>query len=281
VWDYAGVNTLRPGRGEELAMHPTVKPVALVAEAIKDCSKRGEIVLDPFAGSGTTLVAAEKTGRRARLVEFDPAYCDQIRATLRAGHRQAGQARGDRAELPGSGGGARLVVRDGGAGPPMTSPDKKPPADEHKVGYDKPPVHTRFRKGRSGNPGGRPRGMTAGRATELAIKEAYRPVTVKEGDKVITMPAIQAVMRSRVALAAKGNGPAQRSVIEGTQAIEREKNEAQIASSESPAAKTPARSELEIGRRPAFVLELIARGELKARLPDQETTANEHHAPPS
>jgi DNA modification methylase len=59
-------------------MHPTVKPVALVAEAIKDCSRRGEIVLDPFAGSGTTLVAAEKTGRRARVIEFDPAYCDQI-----------------------------------------------------------------------------------------------------------------------------------------------------------------------------------------------------------
>jgi DNA modification methylase len=59
-------------------MRPTVKPVALVAEAIKDCSRRGEIVLDPFAGSGTTLVAAEKTGRGARLIEFDPAYCDQI-----------------------------------------------------------------------------------------------------------------------------------------------------------------------------------------------------------
>jgi DNA modification methylase len=78
VWDHAGVNTLRTGRAEELAMHPTVKPVALVAEAIKDCSRRGEIVLDPFGGSGTTLIAAEKTGRRARLVEFDPAYCDQI-----------------------------------------------------------------------------------------------------------------------------------------------------------------------------------------------------------
>jgi DNA modification methylase len=78
VWDYAGVNSLRPGRSEELAMHPTVKPVALVAEAIKDCSRRGGIVLDPFGGSGTTLIAAEKTGRLARLVEFDPAYCDQI-----------------------------------------------------------------------------------------------------------------------------------------------------------------------------------------------------------
>ncbi len=56
---------------------PTVKPVALIADA-KDCSKRGQIVLDPFAGSGTTLIAAEKTGRRARLIEFDPVYCDGI-----------------------------------------------------------------------------------------------------------------------------------------------------------------------------------------------------------
>jgi DNA modification methylase len=78
VWDHAGVNTLRPGRSEDLATHPTVKPVALVADAIKDCSRRGEIVLDPFSGSGTTLIAAEKTGRQARLIEFDPVYCDAI-----------------------------------------------------------------------------------------------------------------------------------------------------------------------------------------------------------
>jgi DNA modification methylase len=78
VWDYAGVNSLRSGHSDELAMHPTVKPVALVVEAIKDCSRRGEIVLDPFGGSGTTLIAAKKTGRLGRLVEFDPAYCDQI-----------------------------------------------------------------------------------------------------------------------------------------------------------------------------------------------------------
>ena len=77
MWDYAGVNTLQRERREELAMHPTVKPVALVADAIKDCSRRGEIMLDPFGGAGTTLIAAEKTGRQARLIEFDPAYCDQ------------------------------------------------------------------------------------------------------------------------------------------------------------------------------------------------------------
>lgn len=78
VWDYAGVNTFRAERADELSMHPTVKPVALVADAIKDCSNRGDFVLDPFAGSGTTLIAAERTGRRARVVEFDSAYCDQI-----------------------------------------------------------------------------------------------------------------------------------------------------------------------------------------------------------
>src|SRR6266478_5590556 len=76
VWDYDGVNTMRPGRMDELAMHPTVKPVAMVADAIKDCSKRGSLVLDPFCGSGTILIAAEKTGRRARAIELDPKYVD-------------------------------------------------------------------------------------------------------------------------------------------------------------------------------------------------------------
>jgi len=76
VWDYAGVNTMRAGRLEELAMHPTVKPVALVADAIKDCSRRGGLVLDPFCGSGTILIAAERTGRKARALEVDPTYVD-------------------------------------------------------------------------------------------------------------------------------------------------------------------------------------------------------------
>jgi DNA modification methylase len=76
VWDYAGINTMRAGRLEELAMHPTVKPVAMVADAIQDCSRRKGIILDPFLGSGTTLVAAERTGRRARGIEIDPAYVD-------------------------------------------------------------------------------------------------------------------------------------------------------------------------------------------------------------
>lgn len=78
VWDYAGISSISASRTEELAMHPTVKPVALIADAIKDCSRRGEIILDAFGGSGSTLIAAEKTGRQARLIEFDPGYCDTI-----------------------------------------------------------------------------------------------------------------------------------------------------------------------------------------------------------
>lgn len=78
VWEYPGVNSFGGGRMDVLALHPTVKPLGMVADALKDCSKRGGIVLDPFGGSGTTLIAAEKTGRKARLIEIDPLYCDVI-----------------------------------------------------------------------------------------------------------------------------------------------------------------------------------------------------------
>jgi DNA modification methylase len=78
VWEYRGVNTLKAGRQAELALHPTVKPVAMIADAIKDVSRRGGVVLDLFGGSGSTLIAAHKTGRRARVCELDPVYCDRI-----------------------------------------------------------------------------------------------------------------------------------------------------------------------------------------------------------
>ncbi|MEG3154927.1 site-specific DNA-methyltransferase [Sphingomonas sp. RB1R13] len=78
VWDYAGISSMSASRDTELAMHPTVKPVAMIADAIRDCSKRGQIVLDGFGGSGSTLIAADKTGRIARLIEYDPLYCDTI-----------------------------------------------------------------------------------------------------------------------------------------------------------------------------------------------------------
>ena len=76
VWEYRGINSFGHDRNDLLEMHPTVKPVALVADAIKDCSKRGDIILDPFAGSGTILIACEQTRRRAAAMEIDPHYVD-------------------------------------------------------------------------------------------------------------------------------------------------------------------------------------------------------------
>ena len=78
LWSCAGGNSFHAGRAEDLAMHPTSKPVALLADAIRDVSRRGAIVLDAFGGSGSTLIAAEKTGRNACLLEIDPSYCDVI-----------------------------------------------------------------------------------------------------------------------------------------------------------------------------------------------------------
>ncbi|MEO1324461.1 MAG: DNA methyltransferase [Pseudomonadota bacterium] len=84
VWDYPSVVTRR----DDLKLHPTVKPVAMVADAIKDVTRRGETVLDPFAGSGTTLLAAEQTGRRAVCIELDARYVDVI---IRRFEKETGQ----------------------------------------------------------------------------------------------------------------------------------------------------------------------------------------------
>jgi DNA modification methylase len=83
VWNYAGVNSFGGDRSD-LNLHPTVKPVTMVADAILDCSNRKGIVLDAFVGSGTTLIAAEKTGRRGYGIEIDPQYCDVTIRRLRA-----------------------------------------------------------------------------------------------------------------------------------------------------------------------------------------------------
>lgn len=76
VWEYPGVNSF--SRAGELKLHPTVKNASMIEEAIKDVTEAGAIVLDPFGGSGTTLVAAQKSRRTARLIELDPLYCDVI-----------------------------------------------------------------------------------------------------------------------------------------------------------------------------------------------------------
>jgi DNA modification methylase len=91
VWSYPGAAGfgLRGEEGNLLALHPTVKPVALIADILLDVTVRGEIVLDPFAGSGSTLIAAEKTGRRARGIELEPIYAD---VAVRRWQRWTGEA---------------------------------------------------------------------------------------------------------------------------------------------------------------------------------------------
>jgi len=78
VWEYPGANSFHASRANDLAMHPTVKPIAMVKDAILDCSNRGDIILDPFGGSGTTLIAAEQCRRLGYLMELDPRYVDVI-----------------------------------------------------------------------------------------------------------------------------------------------------------------------------------------------------------
>lgn len=97
VWAYAGANSFGKDRDADLALHPTVKPIKLVLDAVLDCSDRGKIVLDPFAGSGTTLIAAERAGRRGYGIEIDPLYVDTVirrveeSCDLKAIHAETGE----------------------------------------------------------------------------------------------------------------------------------------------------------------------------------------------
>jgi DNA modification methylase len=84
VVEYAGANTFRKGRAEDLAAHSTVKPTAMVADFLLDCSNRGDLVVDPFIGSGTTLLAAHRTKRRGAGIELDPLYVDTALKRLAA-----------------------------------------------------------------------------------------------------------------------------------------------------------------------------------------------------
>lgn len=84
LWTYPGANSFGRNRDAALAAHPTVKTVAMLADAILDATRRGEAVLDPFAGSGSTLIAAHRTGRRAVGIELDPLYVDGALSRIEA-----------------------------------------------------------------------------------------------------------------------------------------------------------------------------------------------------
>lgn len=137
----------------------------------------------------------------------------------------------------------------------------------YEVGYGKPPMHTRFQKGTSGNPRGGSRKIERRRARDLAMKEAYRMITVREGDKTTRLPAIQAVMRSQVALAAKGDGPAQRALIAAVHAMEQEMS-AELDAAQKAGAARPQYSIHEAARRIRLLLQM-AKEEQEAQPPEK------------
>jgi hypothetical protein len=150
----------------------------------------------------------------------------------------------------------------------MTSRTKSP--RDYDVGYRKPPVHTRFRKGVSGNPGGRPRKVAGERVKALALKEAYRAVTIKEGGGTVKVPAVQAVLRRQFAVAAKGSALAQRAVFAAIAAIENERTKAAAERTAAKAESTPM-SDIEAIRRICFLLDLPEREQQeKERLEEEE-----------
>jgi hypothetical protein len=200
VWQYPGVNTLsRQGQeGNLLALHPTVKPVTLVADALLDCTAPGELVLDSFLGSGSTLIAAERTGRVCRGIELDPLYVDTV---IRRWQRYTG-GNAIHAELAGS-----LVRR------------RWPVADEpYEVGFGRPPKHTQFKKGRSGNPKGRPKGSKNVHALIRKILDTKVIAKGPEGSRFMTMQ--EAAIRQLFNKAANGDLKAIQHVIQLTKEVQ-------------------------------------------------------------
>ena len=234
LWSCAGGNSFHAGRAEDLAMHPTSKPVTLLADAIRDVSRRGEIVLDAFGGSGSTLIAAEKTGRNACLLEIDPSYCDVIirrfetytgkdarldqdgqtfeqverqgRPSIRRcwwlrGPRQASAAMKRPPRKPTKSFDAEVEV-------PADVPSSPPPADDgYKVGPGRPPREYQFKPGQSGNPKGAKRKPQSIARDLKAIldRELNAKVPVKQGDKLLTMTMAEAGIKQLIAQYAKGD----------------------------------------------------------------------------
>jgi len=157
-------------------------------------------------------------------------------------------------------------------GPNIEHPDGAATQDcAYDVGYGKPPVATRFPKGESGNPAGRPPGTgraVLSSARALVLDEAYRTVSVKDGKQVLALPALQAAVRSQLALAAKGNGPAQRAIIAMVEAIEDRcaVAEAQAAAADAEAAARKPQSTIDAARRIVFLLRLASE-EMKKQPP--------------
>ena len=212
VWDYPGQNIFNGTAKSKLSLHPTAKPVALVADAIRDCSHRNGIVLDPFGGVGATLIAAEKTGRKARLIELDPRYVDATIKRWQDAHRRTA-VKVD-AATPGiqrtpAATGVRRGCDDGcseagerGSALMTTTAPRKTARSVTSA----PPDHTRFQKGRSGNPRGRQKGV---RNFAADVKRSLEiPVTLNEQGKAKRVSTQEALILRLREKALKGDARA-------------------------------------------------------------------------
>jgi hypothetical protein len=165
VWDYPAINTLRPARIEELSLHPTVKPVALVADAIRDCSKRNGIILDAFCRQ-RHHTDRRRTNRAQSLCSRARSQIRRHRRSALGGvHRRHGNTRRNRRQPGGASGSPCDSV-------PCIFEDlmtKHRSTRDYEIGYGRPPIHTRFKPGQSGNPAGRPKGAQNS-ATEIAAE---------------------------------------------------------------------------------------------------------------
>ena len=198
VWDYPGVNAFGATRDADLAAHPTVKPVALVADAIRDCSKRGAIVLDPFVGSGVTILAAERTGRRAAAIELEPIYVDTAIARWQRMTGKTAFLEAEQADFQSGANGSQPIRRRG-----QRRPGRGGLTMANKAGYASPPESARWRKGQSGNPSGK-RKKPANFANDL-MAELAEVIQLTEGGNVKRITKQRAVIKALTAAAIKGN----------------------------------------------------------------------------
>jgi hypothetical protein len=143
----------------------------------------------------------------------------------------------------------------------MSEQPTKSQRRDYEVGYRKPPVHSRFRKGQSGNPRGGSRRAKSRRLEEIILKEAFRPIRIREGDHIERIPTIEAILRGLFTHAAKGNGPAQRFSIEMLRASQQVLVAQALAEAKQNASERPL-SELEVARRIAFILNKVAREQI-------------------